>query len=65
MGSIIPGTNTILFSPGRFPIVEEDEDDLQSMGGGVNCIKQQIENRDKIENFSFKMQSDNIQNINL
>lgn len=51
----------MMMSANRLTIMEEEEDDLQSIGGNksTNTNKKTfINERDKYDNFSFKMQSD-------
>lgn len=56
---------TIMMSTNRLTILEEDDDDLQSMGGSKYNKKTFMNDRERIENFSFKMQSDDAVPTNL
>ncbi|CDW89031.1 protein kinase domain containing protein [Stylonychia lemnae] len=69
IGTNVPGgsaiynlkqTSLLLSGNNRLTIQEEEDDDLQSMGGSqsnFNGIHQQYTDRQKADNFSFKLQS--------
>jgi len=53
-----------MLSTSKLPIMEEEDDELQSAGNSkYQPSQQQMSERDKVYNFSFKMQQEASQSI--